>query len=50
MTKREYPESEWDKATKKFIWRNNAIRVLENPELRKFWSFHMRRTLSLVAF
>ena len=50
MTERTNIQSDWDKATKKFIWRNNAIRVLENPGLHKFWSFHMRRTSGLVQW
>ena len=46
----QYPQSEWERAQKKFIWRMNAMSVLEDPWLRKFWSFHIRRCLGLVAW
>ena len=44
----EYPQSDWGKAARKWNWRLDAMRVLENLCLHKFWNFHMRRTLGLV--
>ena len=45
-----YPQSERDKATKKFGWMLNALTILEYPMLRTFWNFHLTRCRGLAKW
>ena len=45
-----FSHEEMQRASKKFVWRQNAKKMLSDKWCRRFWEFIMRRRLGLIRF